>query len=32
MSIRSKARFVDFTSIALVVIAVGLQAVVALTL
>lgn len=32
MSFRSKARFVDLTSIALVVVAVGLQAVVTLTL
>ncbi len=32
MFIRSKARFVDFTSIAFVVVAVGLQAVVALAL
>jgi hypothetical protein len=32
MSFKSKARFLDFTSIAVVVVAIGLQAVVALTL
>ena len=32
MSFKSKARFIDFTSIALVVVAIGLQAAIALSL
>lgn len=32
MSFKSKARFIDFTSIALIVVAIGLQAMIALSL